>query len=95
MTLEEFVEKVKIENNIKHKTLDILKFINDKANKKLNNKPGAIDDETIKDWILKFNPNKTDEDDDSNLVIEPKKKVVGTKDKDKVEGSWGSQTSLF
>ena len=53
MTLIEFIEQIKKENDIAYKTEDIEKQIMDKAKKQLDNKDGAIDDETIKEWINK------------------------------------------
>ena len=115
MTLIEFIEQIKKENDIAYKTEDIEKQIMDKAKKQLNNKDGAIDDETIKEWILNYNPEEKVEfktkitkagyevHDNGNKVKvdkeekpeQPRIKIVGTKDKDKVEGSWGIQESLF
>lgn len=114
MTLNEFIEKVKSENNITYETEDILDQITDKAKEHLNGKDGGIDDETIKEWILNYNPEEKVEfktkitkagyevHDNGNKVkvdkeevSEPRVKIVGTKDKDKVDGSWGHQESLF
>ena len=100
MTLIEFIEKIKVENNIAYKTEDIEKQIMDKAKKKLNNKNGAIDNETIKKWIVSYKPRNESEADEETKHQEEapeqsRVKIVGTKDKDKVEGSWGIQESLF
>ena len=105
MTLNEFIEQVKSENNITYETEDILDQITDKAKEHLNGKDGGIDDETIKNWIMNYDPNykpvkknkqeKNVEEKAEKTPAQQRTKIVGTKDKDKVEGSWGIQESLF
>ena len=54
MTLEEYVERVKIENALNIDTEKIIEKITDEARKKKSNNVACLSDEEVKQIILKF-----------------------------------------
>lgn len=54
MTLKEFVERIKLENNIAYETNDIIKFITKEAEKHKENNVACISDEDVKNLIINF-----------------------------------------
>lgn len=54
MTLKEFVERIKLENNISYETNDIIKFITKEAEKQQENNVACISDEDVKNLIINF-----------------------------------------
>lgn len=57
MELVEYIDKVKIENNISFDTKDIKKYIEELARKMANGKNCiGISDEDVKQWIIEFTP---------------------------------------
>lgn len=94
MTLTEYIEKIKTENAITYGTHKIEEYINSKAKEVLKGKNGAIDDETIKKWILEYEPNKAEEKTEKkDEEPKPIEKPVGVPKKE--TGEWGEQQSLF
>ena len=98
MTLTEYIEKIKAENGIQFETAGIEKHINDKAREANKDKSGCIciDDETVKKWILEYDPNKEGTEKFQEKKKETKKemeKPVGVPKKE--TGEWGEQQSLF
>ena len=100
MTLTEFIDRIKLENNIQFETKDIEQSIIRKARKVKTGNCAAVDDETVKQWILEYDPEK-----EKPPVIDESKKVrvvpgTGTvavpvgKPEEK-ENEWGTQQSLF
>lgn len=89
MTLEEYIERVKVENNIPYTTKEIKDHIVSKARKKLDNKSGGIDDETVKQWILEYKPKGEDKATEKPKIEKP----AGITEKKEEE--WGEQQSLF
>lgn len=99
MTLTEYIEKIKAENAIPYGTHKIEEYINNKARKANKDKSGCIciDDETVKKWILEYDPNKTATEKFEKIQEEKKEpemeKPVGVTKKE--TGEWGEQQSLF
>lgn len=89
MKLEEYIEKIKLENCFNKDTKSIEAHINKKAEKMLNRQNGCIDDETVKAWIIEFCNQKEE------IKQETKEKVISVKEEKEVKGQWGQQTSLF
>lgn len=54
MSLKEFIEKVKIESSLDIDVEKCVKFIRDEARKQATDGCAAVDDETVREWILKF-----------------------------------------
>ena len=52
MTLKEFIEKVKAEENIPTDTDDIKNYVTGKARKQASRGVAVVDDDTVKNWIL-------------------------------------------
>jgi precorrin isomerase len=99
MTLTEYIEKIKAENGIQFDTAGIEKHINDKARKANGHKSGCIciDDETVKKWILEYDPTKEATEKFEKIQEEKEEKEmekpVGVPKKE--TGEWGEQQSLF
>ena len=89
MTLEEYIEKIKLENSFNKETSKIEDYVEKKAEKMLNRQNGCIDDETVKAWIIEFCNQKEE------IKQETKEKVVSVKEEKEVKGQWGQQTSIF
>lgn len=76
MTLEQFIDKTKLEYAIQYETKDISAYINSKAKEEAKNSNSiCIDDETIKTWILSYKPKK-EEKNKEETKEEPKKEVL-------------------
>ena len=90
MTIKEYIVQVKIENGLKLNEVEVENAIMKKAKKYLNGRDGSIDNELIKKWIIEIanSPESAKKDDEVELP-------VVTSKKEKVDGSWGQQTSLF
>lgn len=67
MTLNEYIEKVKAENNITYTTKEIANYIRDCARKQKEGDCAVLDDETVKNLILTYDPSKA-----------PKKEIKAT-----------------
>ncbi|MBR2578018.1 MAG: hypothetical protein IKE38_03705 [Erysipelotrichaceae bacterium] len=97
MTLNEYIEKIKLEHNIKYSTQAIENYVTDKARELLKSRSGAVDDETVKAWILEFDPKKEDEEKEEKATKKEDKKdfdkPIGNPKQEK--GQWGEQQSLF
>ncbi len=97
MTLNEYIEKIKLEHNIEYSAQAIENYVTDKAKKLLKSRSGAVDDETVKSWILEFNPGKEDEEKEEEATKKEDKKdfdkPIGHPKQEK--GQWGEQQSLF
>lgn len=102
MTLTEYIEKVKLENNISYPTENIEQYIMDKAHDKAVHNVAAVDDETIRQWIIEYRPTPTEMKnkpkvptaEELRALKTPKvEKPVGITEKR--EGEWGEQQSLF
>lgn len=99
MTLTEYIEQIKLENNIQHETAKIAKYIVSKARKQPRESScAAVDNETVKKWILEYSPDK----DEKEVKKEDKVKTIPTGTVDAVpvgrseeSGEWGTQESLF
>lgn len=63
MTLLEFIEKVRAENNISASAKELAAMINKRAKAAAGASSSiGIDDETVKEWILSYNDWKAEED---------------------------------
>lgn len=100
MTLTEYIDQIKLENNIQHDTAKIAKYIVSKARKQpKDNGCAAVDNETVKKWILEYSPDKDEKKDEKKVKVEDKVKTIPTgtpvgKEEEK-ENEWGVQESLF
>ena len=94
MTLTEFIERVKLENGIQFDTKDIEKSIVEKARKAKTGNCAAVDDETVKKWILEYKPGEKKEEKKAEPKEEAKTVAVPV-GKSEESGEWGTQESLF
>lgn len=110
MTLKEYCYDVLIEmrKEQEYNIDDVVDYIVYQAKKHLDGKNGGIADETIKQWVMEYDPSKKIEE-ESKLEEKPKKKIsemsldeaianAKTEHKPKkreVSGSWGTMESLF
>lgn len=76
MTLNEFIEKVKVENNITYPTKNISSYIIECARKQKEGSCAVLDDETVKNLIIGYTPDKAPQ-------TEVKAKVVSSADAEK------------
>lgn len=102
MTLREFIDKLKFENNIEYSAEEMENYVTDKARDLLHNRNGAVDDETVKAWILEYSPEKESEEKQERATKKFEKAQEDKKDFDKPignpkqeKGQWGEQQSLF
>lgn len=58
MTIQEFIKKTLDDYSLPHDPTSVLNSIKDKARAQAKNGVAAIDDETVKDWILAYDPNE-------------------------------------
>lgn len=56
MTLKEYIEQVLKDYNLKHTVLDVERYLNNKARDQAVGNVAVIDDETVKEWIINFDP---------------------------------------
>ena len=92
MTLTEFIDRVKLENSIEFETKDIEKAIVSNAQKLRSGNCAAVDDETVKKWILEYKPGEKKEEPKKETKTETVAVPVG---KSEEKGEWGTQQSLF
>lgn len=57
MTIQEFIKQTLDAYDLKHDPAAVLEQIKNKARSQAKNGVAAIDDDTVKDWILSFDPN--------------------------------------
>lgn len=82
MELIDYIEKVKIENNIKYETKDIEKYIIDYAEKQAKGKKYVgISDKDVEDMIKQFTP------EDISSSKDTTKEKVNVVSKEKIEES--------
>lgn len=82
MELTDYIEKVKIENNIKYETKDIEKYIVDYAEKQAKGKKYVgISDKDVEDMIKQFTP------EDISSSKDTTKEKVNVVSKEKIEES--------
>lgn len=87
MTLKEFVNKTILENNLQFKVDDVVDNINKKAKEYLGGKNGAIDDETIKNWIINYKPDNVE-------VKETEEEIKPIENHKIVKPSWEMESLL-
>ena len=72
MTIQEFIKQTLDSYDLKHDPEKVLQSIRMRAQALEKNGMAAVDDDTVKDWILQFDPNEK--------YAEIKKKVVEKKE---------------
>lgn len=106
MTLKEYCYDVLIEmrKEQEYNVDNVVDYVTEKAREYLNSKNGAVDDDTIKKWVMEYDPSK-----EVKAEEKPKKKIsemsldeaiANAKEEHKpkkkeVSGSWGTMESLF
>ena len=101
MTLTEYIDKIKLENNIQYDTQDIEKHVKEMAKKEpTKNGCAVVDDETVAKWIIEYKPEEKKsayeraKDEKKEAAKEEPIAVPAGKPKEE-EGEWGHQESLF
>lgn len=77
MTLNEYISKIKLENNIQAEDKDIEDYVVKKAKEYLKGKNGAVDNEMVAQWIKSYPVKekgkeipKKEPSDKSNVILE-------------------------
>ena len=103
MTLKEYIEKVLQEYNLNHKELDVERYINSKARDHAVGNVAVIDDETIKEWIINYDPKaieteakeKAQKQATEQMNVAIRNKEIKEKQEPKPEVKKDEQISLF
>lgn len=80
MTLKEYCYDVLIEmrKEQEYNVDNVVDYVTEKAQEYLNNENGAVDDETIKKWVMEYDPSKVSESlgtKEVKIEEKPKKKI--------------------
>lgn len=100
MELKTFIDRVLTENNmLQYSVEDVKRYVTDKAKKEAGNSCSiGIDDETIKKWILEYQPGKKAEKPKEETKKIQHHYVVPSRKRPKPERTqfpWGEQQKLF
>lgn len=76
MTLNEYIDKIKAENNITYETKDIANYIKDCARKQKEGDCAVLDNETVKNLIVTYDPSKAPKKEIKATVSSENKKSV-------------------
>lgn len=103
MGLKEFCYDVLIEmrKEQEYNIDDVVEYVVERARKHLDGKNGGIDDSTIKQWVMEYDPSKKVKEEVPEVEVKaPTVKPAPKKDKfepskKEISGSWGTMESLF